>query len=131
MKNYLLILAILFGFELQAKTTQAQSDIFKACSVAFSKSSTSDPMEKPENANWNKSKVIEFCGCYTNNMSLLISPKQVAPIIKWLNNKMSEEEQEIHEPLIDMEYEVISSCDKDAKWMADKAKEILKKQKKN
>jgi hypothetical protein len=125
MKKYLLISTFIFSFQTQAKTTQVQSDIFKACAKAFSKSSTGSE-GSTANSSWSKSKVADFCGCYTKNMSVLISKNQVTPIIKWLENKMTDSEQEANEALLDMEYEVTSSCDENSKWIAEKAKKFIK-----
>ncbi len=77
-----------------------------------------------------KDKTNSFCICYTYNILHLISPVQTTPILKWLNNEMSEAEQLKQEPLIDMEYEITKQCASDKKWVAEKILNMKKKRSK-
>lgn len=88
----------------------ANSIINSTCRIAFSNL---------------KSKTNDFCQCYSYNMNYLILRGQLTPLISWLNNEMSESEQIKNEALIEMEYEVTSSCIKNKNWIADKVKERL------
>lgn len=116
MKNlkYLLLVGILF-FSFRSVFADAKINMVelnKTCLTAFS--------------NMN-SKKTDFCKCYTNNMARLIYPSQFQPLLKWLRNEMSDNEQNLQEPLIDLDYEVSSECVKNPKWIAPKILEKIRK----
>lgn len=109
MKPFFVIIFLLFFITSNSyskSTTTNLQRIQTACTSAFKKSMAE--------------KTNLFCKCYSNNMIPLIAPIQVNPIIKWLEDKMDKEEQERHEPLLDMEYQVTSECDKNSQWIAPK-----------
>jgi hypothetical protein len=116
MKNlkYILLVGILcFSFRSVFADTQTNlSELNKTCLVAFVNM---------------KSKKMDFCKCYTNNMSRLIHSSQFQPLLKWLKNEMSDSEQDMQEPLIDLDYEVSSECVKNPTWIAPKILVKLKK----
>lgn len=60
-------------------------------------------------------------------MSRLIHPSQFQPLLKWLKNEMSDAEQNMHEPLIDLDYEVSAECVKSPRWIAPKILEKARK----
>ncbi len=74
-----------------------------------------------------KAKKINFCKCYTYNMPKLISLSQFQPLLKWLGNKMSDQQQNANEALIDLDYEVSAECVKDSSWIAPKILESSNK----